>query len=48
MADTEYPPGETRTTAPQQAYTGRQAVIGLLVVAVGVVVAYLVPYLVSV
>lgn len=41
--DERYPPGETRTTAPQQDYTTRQAGIGLAVLAVGLAVAYLLP-----
>jgi hypothetical protein len=31
-----YPPGETRTTAPQQPYTREQVAAGLLVLFVGV------------
>ncbi|GGL57045.1 DUF7550 family protein [Halocalculus aciditolerans] len=34
-----------RTTAPQQAYTSRQVGLGLLVLVVGVAVAYGLPFL---
>ncbi|MFB6219118.1 MAG: hypothetical protein ABEH77_08090 [Halobacteriaceae archaeon] len=42
--DDRYPPGETRTTAPQQTYTAREAGIGFAVLAAGLAVAYLLPY----
>jgi len=43
--DERYPPGETRTTAPQQEYTTRGVGVGLAVLAVGIAIAYLVPAL---
>jgi len=40
-----YPPGETRTTAPQQEYTGRDVAVGFVVLAVGLAVVAGLPVL---
>lgn len=43
--DDRYPPGETRTTSPMQPYGARAVGIGLAVLAVGLAVAYVLPFL---
>jgi hypothetical protein len=43
MSDDVYQTGE-RTTAPMQSFGMREVGIGLAVLVVGVVIAYLVPY----